>query len=110
MDQVHSDLNVNCILCASKPLPTRQSEIEILLEDEQLLSHIVNKHLPLHCQLCGDLVESKEDFKNISSGNLQNNNRIKKILVSKLAKIRKLLTQVQLKFKYNVKINGKIEN
>nr|XP_012235647.1 PREDICTED: uncharacterized protein LOC105679906 [Linepithema humile] len=67
VDEVHPDLNVNCVLCASKALPLRQSEIEIFLEDEQLLCHIVNKHLPLHCQLCGDLVESKEDFKSFGA-------------------------------------------
>lgn len=72
MNKVHSGLNADCFLCASKALPVRQSEIEILLEDEKLLCHIVDKHLPLHCQLCGDLIQSKEDFKSL--GNLQNIN------------------------------------
>lgn len=89
VDKIHSNLNANCFLCASKALPVRQSEIEILLEDEQLLCHLVDKHLPLHCQLCGVLVESKEDFK--SFGNLQSNNGVKMILVLKFAKLKKSL-------------------
>ncbi|XP_070150164.1 serine-rich adhesin for platelets isoform X2 [Polyergus mexicanus] len=64
MDKMHPGLNANCCLCASEILPVRHGEFDKLdLRDEELLNHIVEKHLPLRCQLCGDLYESKEDFK-----------------------------------------------
>ncbi|KAL6438196.1 hypothetical protein ACFW04_004423 [Cataglyphis niger] len=64
VDKMHPDLNVNCCLCASEILPVRHGEFDKLdLRDEELLNHIVEKHLPLQCQLCGDLYESKEDFR-----------------------------------------------
>ncbi|XP_011646914.1 uncharacterized protein LOC105433339 [Pogonomyrmex barbatus] len=68
VDKAHPDVNVNCSLCASKILPIRQYEsAKLNLKDEKLLCHIVDKHLPLHCRLCGDLFESKEDFKSIAA-------------------------------------------
>ncbi|XP_072757121.1 uncharacterized protein [Anoplolepis gracilipes] len=61
---MHPGLNADCCLCASELLPIRHGEFEKLnLRDEKLLNHIVDKHLPLHCQLCSDLFESREDFK-----------------------------------------------
>lgn len=68
VDKMHPDLNANCCLCASEILPVRHGEFDKLdLRDEELLNHIVEKHLPLRCQLCGDLYESKEDFKSFGN-------------------------------------------
>ncbi|XP_011253719.1 uncharacterized protein LOC105249739 isoform X1 [Camponotus floridanus] len=64
VNKMHFDLNVDCCLCAFEILPIRYGEfMKLNLRDEELLNHIVEKHLPLHCQLCGDLYKSKEDFK-----------------------------------------------
>ncbi|KYN06841.1 hypothetical protein ALC62_02224 [Cyphomyrmex costatus] len=68
VDKVHPNVNADCPLCASKILPVRQYEsTKLNLEDEKLLCHIVDKHLPLCCQLCGDLFESKENFKSVGA-------------------------------------------
>lgn len=68
VDTVHPDLNGSCFLCACQALPMQQFESENLnSEDEQLLCHIIDKHLPLHCQLCGDTFESREDFKSFGN-------------------------------------------
>jgi len=70
VDKVHPNVNTDCPLCASEILPIRQCEsTKLNLEDEKLLCHIVDKHLPLRCRLCGDLFESREDFKSV--GNLR---------------------------------------
>ncbi|EZA49979.1 hypothetical protein X777_11467 [Ooceraea biroi] len=68
VNEVHPGLNGSCFLCASKALPMRPFESEKLdLRNEQLLCHIINKHLPLHCHLCGDTFESGEDFKSFGA-------------------------------------------
>ncbi|XP_011698535.1 PREDICTED: uncharacterized protein LOC105456290 [Wasmannia auropunctata] len=68
VDKVHPNVNADCSLCASEILPLRQCEsTKLNLEDEKLLSHIVDNHLPLRCRLCGDLFESREDFKFIAA-------------------------------------------
>lgn len=64
VNKVHPGLNGSCSLCASDVLPLQLFESEKLdSENEQLLCHIIDEHLPLHCQLCGDTFESREDFK-----------------------------------------------
>ncbi|XP_032670064.1 putative uncharacterized protein DDB_G0286901 [Odontomachus brunneus] len=66
VDNVHPGLNVNCSLCASKTLPMKQFEFEKLLwENKKLLSHIIDKHLPLHCVLCENRIETSEDLRSI---------------------------------------------
>lgn len=68
VDKVHPNVNAECSLCVSEILPMRQCEsAKLNLEDERLLSHIVDKHLPLRCRLCGDLFKSREDFKSIGT-------------------------------------------
>ncbi|KYN13126.1 PREDICTED: uncharacterized protein LOC108766858 [Trachymyrmex cornetzi] len=68
VDKVHPNVNTDCPLCASQILPLRQCEsTKLNLEDEKLLCHIVNKHLPLRCRLCGDLFASREDFKSVGA-------------------------------------------
>lgn len=68
VDKVHPDLNVNCSLCASKTLPMRQFEFEKLLgENKKLLSHIADKHLPLRCILCENLIETGENLRSIGN-------------------------------------------
>lgn len=68
VDKIHPNLNADCSLCASEILPMRQCEFAKLnVDDEKLLCHIVDKHLPLYCRLCGDLFESREDFKSIGT-------------------------------------------
>ncbi|XP_071566430.1 uncharacterized protein [Temnothorax nylanderi] len=68
VDKAHPDVNADCFLCASEILPMRQCEsAKLNLEDEKLLSHIIDKHLPLRCRLCGDLFVSREDFKSIAA-------------------------------------------
>lgn len=68
VNKVHSNVNADCSLCASEILPMRPYEsVKLNLEDEKLLCHIVDKHLPLRCRLCGDLFESREDFKSIGN-------------------------------------------
>ncbi|KAL0133471.1 hypothetical protein PUN28_000899 [Cardiocondyla obscurior] len=68
VDKDHSDVNTDCPLCASEVLSIRQGNFARLnFEDEKLLCHVINKHLPLHCKLCGVLFESKEDFKSIAA-------------------------------------------
>lgn len=68
VDKVHPNLNVNCVLCASKKMPMRQFEFEKLLsENKTLLAHIADEHLPLHCVLCEDLFETSEDLKSIGN-------------------------------------------
>lgn len=68
VNQVHPNVNADCALCAVETLPVRHFESANLnLEDEKLLCHIVEKHLPLRCRLCGDLFESRENFKSIGN-------------------------------------------
>ncbi|XP_024888804.1 uncharacterized protein LOC112465473 [Temnothorax curvispinosus] len=68
VDKAHPDVNPDCFLCASEILPMRQCEsAKLNSEDEKLLSHIIDKHLPLRCRLCGDLFVSREDFKSIAA-------------------------------------------
>ncbi|XP_028045840.2 uncharacterized protein LOC105839357 [Monomorium pharaonis] len=68
VNQMHPNVNVDCALCASETLPVRHFEsAKLNLEDEKLLCHIVEKHLPLRCRLCGDLFESRENFKSIAA-------------------------------------------
>lgn len=68
VDKVHSGLNANCSLCASKTLSMRQFEFKQLLwEDKQLWSHIADKHLPLRCILCENLFETGEDLKSVGN-------------------------------------------
>ncbi|KYQ50386.1 hypothetical protein ALC60_10503 [Trachymyrmex zeteki] len=68
VDKVHPNVNTDCPLCASEILLIRQYEsTKLNLEDEKLLCHIVDKHLPLRCRLCGNLFESREDFKSVGA-------------------------------------------
>jgi len=104
VEKVHPNVNVDCSLCASEILPMRQCEsTKLNLEDEKLLCHIVDKHLPLRCRLCGDLFESREDFKSI--GNLRNELIIKSYCPQLLAKIGKSLSMIE-----NFKVKKKVSS
>lgn len=40
---------------------------KLSLDNEKLLHHITDKHLPLHCVLCGELFETEEDLKSLGN-------------------------------------------
>ncbi|XP_011880282.1 PREDICTED: uncharacterized protein LOC105568881 [Vollenhovia emeryi] len=68
VNKVHPNVNADCPLCASEVLSMRPYvSAKLNFEDDKLLCHIVDKHLPLHCQLCGDLFESIEDFRTVAT-------------------------------------------
>ncbi|KAK9303514.1 hypothetical protein QLX08_004824 [Tetragonisca angustula] len=57
----HTKRYPNCPFCMNQKFPLR------CFEDKALVSHIVTRHLPLYCYLCGEIFKQSKDLESLGT-------------------------------------------